>query len=81
MMNKGDVVQFNENHKWYGCLGFIVELKAIHKKDKDEVVELDTRYMVGVPSPEQGVAYIFVLESEEAIEYIGHAVLMPKNDE
>ena len=37
MMNKGDVVQFNEKHKWCGCLGFITEIKTIHKKDENEV--------------------------------------------
>ena len=29
-MQVGDVVQFNENHKWCGCLGIIYEIKEIH---------------------------------------------------
>lgn len=81
MMIKGDVVQFNEKHKWCGCLGFITEIKTIHKKDENGVDELDKRYMVGVPSPEGGIAYIFVMESEEAIELVGHAILLPKDSD
>lgn len=71
-MNVGDVVQFNENHKWRGCLGIIEEKKEI----KDDI-----RYMVGVPIPQRGTAYIFVLQSELAIELIGKAILIPKPDE
>ena len=71
-MKKGDVVQFNENHKWIGSLGIITEVK----KCSD-----DTRYMVGVPEPMQGTAFIFIMESENAIEYIGKAVLTLKDEE
>lgn len=71
-MKKGDVVQFNENHKWIGSLGIITEVKDCGD---------DIRYMVGVPSPMQGTAFIFVMESENAIEYIGEAVLTLKDDE
>ena len=71
-MNIGDVVQFNEKHKWCGCLGIIEEIKKIQD---------DIRFMVGVPVPQQGTAYIFVLESEFAIELIGSAILVPKNRE
>lgn len=60
--NENDVVQFNEKHKWCGCLGIIEEVKEIKN---------DTRYMVGVPMPEQGVAYMFTEESKDEIEYIG----------
>ena len=56
MIKKGSVVQFNENHKWCGCLGIITEIK----KYKDGKV----RYMVGVPMPEKGTAYIFVTDTE-----------------
>lgn len=63
MMKKNDVVQFNENHKWKGCLGIIEEIDS-------------QRIMVGVPVPQRGTAYIFATESE--IEYIGHAVLVQK---
>lgn len=71
-MKKGDLVQFNENHKWLGCLGIITEVKDCGN---------DTRYMVGVPAPMQGTAFIFVMESENAIEYIGKAVLTLKDGE
>ena len=45
------VVQFNENHKWCGCFGFIEEIK-------------DERVMVGVPVPYKGTAYIFCTEKD-----------------
>ena len=71
-MKKGDVVQFNENHKWIGSLGIITEVKKCGD---------DTRYMIGVPAPMQGTAFIFIMESENAIEYIGKAVLTLKDEE
>lgn len=71
-MKNGDVVQFTERHKWTGCLGIINQVK---KYDED------TRYMVGVPVPQQGTAYIFVMESDNAIEYIGKAVMIASNEE
>ena len=67
MIKKNDVVQFNENHKWTGCLGIVKE----KKKCGD-----DTRYMIGLPIPQQGTAYIFVMESDNAIEVIGQAVFV-----
>lgn len=71
-MFKNSVVQFNENHKWCGCLGIINEVKEL----KDDI-----RYMVGVPCPLQGTAYIYVLRSEFAIEVIGTAILVPKDSD
>lgn len=71
-MKKGDVVQFNENHKWIGSLGIITEVKDCGN---------DIRYMVGVHAPMQGTAFIFVMKSENAIEYIGKAVLTLKDEE
>lgn len=68
----GDVIQFNENHKWRGCLGIITE-----KKDCSN----DIRYMICVPIPQQGTAYIYVMQSEFAIEYIGKAVLVAREEE
>ena len=68
-MQAGDVVQFNENHKWCCCLGIIDNFKPIHN---------DFRFMVGVPMPNGGIAYVFVLASENAIERIGEAKLVPK---
>lgn len=69
-MNIGDVVQFNENHKWCGCLGIIKEIKRCGD---------DIRYMVGIPIPTEGTAFIFVMQSD--IEYIGQAVLVAKEVE
>ena len=80
-MNIGDVVQFNENHKWQGCLGIIDEKKEIHNNDLNSEDKNDIRYMVGVPIPGQGTAYIYVLQSEFAIERIGQAILVPRRNE
>ena len=44
-MEENDVVQFNEKHKWCGCLGIITEIKDCGTNG--------IRYMVGVPVPEQ----------------------------
>ncbi len=77
-MNKGDVIQFNENHKWCGCLGFINEIKEIHNNDLTSEGINDIRFMIGVPIPQQGTAYIFVLQSEFTIERIGRAIFLPK---
>lgn len=68
-MSIGDVVQFNENHKWCGSLGIIRELKIC-------AICNDIRYMVAVPIPEKGTAFIYVMESENVIEYIGKAKLI-----
>jgi len=71
MFNKNDVVQFTENHKWCGCLGIIEEIKECNE---------DIRYMIGVPIPQQGVAYIFSMSTDNEFEYIGRAVMVT-NDE
>lgn len=71
-IQKNDVVQFNENHKWCGSLGIVTRVKE---------VDNDTLYMIGVPIPQQGIAYIRVLESENALEYIGRAVLTDSEGE
>ena len=64
-MKVNDVVQFTENHKWCGCLGIIEEDKGVgHPR----------RYMIGVPVPMQGTAYIF--DDGTGIERIGTAVLV-----
>lgn len=70
--NKNDVVQFTENHKWCGCYGYVHRIKPCGD---------DIRYMVGVPIPQQGTAYIFVMESSNDIEYIGKSVLVEEDDE
>lgn len=70
MISENDVVQFNEKHKWAGCLGIVVE-------DKGE--GHTRRYMIGVPVPIKGTAYIF--DDGNGIEYIGKAVLVEQDDE
>ena len=71
-MYKGDVVQFNENHKWCGSLGIITEVK--------DCKENGIRYQVGVPIPQQGIAFIFVMDNENAIELVGKAILTIKEE-
>ena len=71
MYSVNEVVQFNEKHKWCGCLGIVSEAKQCGD---------DTRYLVGVPIPEKGTAYIFSMESKNEIEPIGTAVLVQGND-
>ena len=63
----GSVIQFTEGHKWAGCFGFI------HKKKR---CGNDVRYMIGVPVPNAGIAYIFSMESAKEFEYVGMAVLV-----
>jgi hypothetical protein len=70
MITKGMVVQFLENHKWAGSLGIVTEVKECGD---------DIRYMVAVPIPQQGTAYIFSMESE--LQMIGFATLVPKEEE
>ena len=67
-MKINDVIQFNENHKWRGCLGIINDIKICGD---------DIRYTVGVPAPMEGTAFIFVMRSENAIELVGQAILVP----
>lgn len=79
-MEVGDVVQFNVNHEWCGCLGVIDNFKAIHNSDLDGKGKNDVRMTIGVPIPREGIAYIFVMQSEHAIELIGKAKLVPKKE-
>ena len=69
-MTVNDVVQFTETHKWIGCLGVITE-------DKGE--GHPRRYMIGVPIPQQGTAYIY--DDGSNIERIGQAVLVEEESE
>ena len=62
---KNEVVQFNEKHKWCGCLGIVEEVKK-------------NRIMVGVPVPEKGTAYIFARPEE--LEHIGVAAMVLKEE-
>lgn len=68
---KNDVVQFTEDHEWVASLGIVSEVK-----DCDG----DYRYMIGVPIPQRGTAFIFSIESDEEFEYIGRAVLGEPED-
>lgn len=67
----GDVVQFTEDHKWCGCIGFVSDVTPFEK---------DTRYLIGIAIPSGdcvGTAYIFSMENDNEFEYIGVAVLTP----
>lgn len=69
----GGIVQFNENHKWRGALGFISEVKKCGD---------DYRCMVGctMPNNQTGcdTAYIFsMLSKKEFDPLFGKVVLMP----
>lgn len=72
LVQKNDVVQFNERHKWCGSLGIVTKVTETDK---------DVMYMIGVPIPQQGIAYIRVLDSRDEIEYIGRAVLTDSEGE
>lgn len=70
MIEKDDVVQFTEDHKWCGCLGIVTE---------DKGKPHPRRYMIGVQIPERGIAYIF--DDGSGIERIGKAVLVEVSDD
>lgn len=72
-MQVGDVVQFNENHKWRGSLGIITNIKDCKQNG--------IRYQVGLPIPQEGTAFIFVMDNENAIEYVGKAILIMRSEE
>ncbi len=59
----GDVVQFNEKHKWRGCLGIVCDVKLLG--------EGDVRILIGVPVLKQGIAFIVSLLSQNDFEIIG----------
>ena len=69
---RNDVVQFTENHKWAACLGIIAEVREIDD---------DVKYMICVPIPESGMAYIFSMESDAEFESVGTAVLGYRDEE
>lgn len=66
-----DAVQFTENHKWVGCFGIVTKIKDCDYHPR--------KYMVGVPIPEGGVAYIY--DSGDNIELIGVSAFMIGNKE
>ena len=71
-MKVNDVVQFNENHKWCGCSGIVTGVKDCGKNG--------IRYQVVVEIPQKGSAYIFVMSTENALELIGTAVMVPRSE-
>ena len=70
MFEVNDVVQFNENYEWCGSLGIITEVKQCN--------ENIVKYMIGVPIPMRGTTYIFVMNEENSIDYIGKAVMIER---
>ena len=72
LYKKDDLVQFTESHKWCGCIEIITEVK---KYDDD------IKYMVGVPIPEQGTAYIFSMESKKEFEYVGKSLFIFQDED
>lgn len=72
-MHQGDVIQFNENHKWCGTLGIITDIKDCGKNGM--------RYTIGVPIPQQGTAFIFSMAQDMEVEYIGKAILTLKEED
>lgn len=74
----GQVVQFTENHKWCGALGFVSEVKKCND---------DYRFMIGCTMPNNqtacDTAYIYSMLSKNEFEPLlgGHVVLMPKGGE
>lgn len=72
LYKKGDLVQFTESHKWCACIGIITEIKQCGD---------DIRYMIGIPIPEQGTAYIFSMESKKEFEYVGKSLFVEKDED
>lgn len=68
-MKKNDVVQFNENHKWTGCLGIVTEVKKLSNGK--------CRYQIGIPVPnsDNKVYTAFIHDDGSGIERIGKAIL------
>jgi hypothetical protein len=73
--NRGDVVQFTENHKWCGAFGYVEEVKKCGD---------DYRVMIGATIPDNqtqcSTAYIFSMLKDDEFEVLGKAVLMPKEE-
>ena len=75
---RGTVVQFNENHKWRGRLGFIEEAEKCGE---------DYRFMICCTCPNNKThcdsVYIFSMASKNEFEPLtnGQCVLMPPKEE
>lgn len=78
-VEKGDVIQFVEKHKWRGCFGFVDEVC--------ELAEGDAKVLIGVPLPDNNeseysnIAYIYSLTKNEEFEVVGKAVIVPIEEE
>lgn len=72
MFKKNQLVQFNEKHKWCGCIGIINEIKECDD---------DIRYLIGIPIPEKGTAFIFSMESKKEFELVGIAAFVLSDKE
>ena len=66
------VIQFNENHKWCGSFGYI----AGEKQCADGI-----RYQVAVPVPLEGTAFIYVMDNEKALDWIGYTDLVLREND
>ena len=66
---KKEVIQFNEGHKWCATFGYI------HRVRKGGT------YMIAVPLPEQGTAFIFAKRNEFDIVGVTDLILKGDNDE
>lgn len=60
MFELNDIVCFRENHKWIGCIGFVNEIKPITDSKGNKIFRL----MIGVPVPQQGIAYVYATPEE-----------------
>ena len=73
LYHKNDVVQFKDQHKWRGCFGTITSVKEQRG---------DNLYMIGVPVPSGGVAFILSPESKCEFVWIGKtSIVGGKEDE
>lgn len=66
---KKEVIQFNENHKWCATFGYI------HRVRKGGT------YMIAVPLPEQGTAFIIAERNEFDVVGATDLILGDDDDE
>lgn len=64
---KKEVIQFNEGHKWCGSFGYI------HRMRKGG------SYLIALPLPEQGTA--FIIAEREEFDIVGATDLILKGDD
>lgn len=64
-MRKGDVIQFNEQHKWCGALGIVDEVKPSY-------------VLVAIPHiHEDRVGTAYIRCNADEIELVGRAIFVP----